>query len=374
MADPAATKGFEVKQTFFGQPIQWNLPSAWRKWSGKSFRVNKIDKKIITDFWGEFDRLPLSGLLKQVNHVSTQLGLNDYGEMLLIYNLAQSLNLDKVTAMMTLWGIFLKAKKDVRFGYAGKDVSVLYHSQEKLFDTSYMNLDERRYYVFAPEVKLNGRIYTYKGDFSPNPKALDVAVKRLPKLLADKKLRTVSFKWGKQQYRFKVLVQQSLVGYADKLPQQGIATYFAVKPNQDLENIFIPQLQTAVENMTKVEAANFILRLVQKGFKYETDKQQFQHEKYMLVEQTLYYPASDCEDRSVLFVWLMKEVLGVEAIGLDYPGHIATAVHLGNYSKGKQFRYRGKVWTVADPTYINANIGMVMPKYAKVRPKFIHVN
>lgn len=61
-----------------------------------------------------------------------------------------------------------------------------------------------------------------------------------------------------------------------------------------------------------------------------TRKDQFGREKYFFAEETLFYPLSDCEDRAIFFAILIRNLLGLDVIGLDYPGHIATAVHFSN--------------------------------------------
>jgi hypothetical protein len=111
------------------------------------------------------------------------------------------------------------------------------------------------------------------------------------------------------------------------------------------------------------------LRMVQKGFPYATDANQFGEENYLLPEEMFFYPQSDCEDRSILFAWLVRNVLGLEVVALNYPGHVATAVAFKGKVSGDAYRYQGKAFTVADPTYINARSGMTMLNYKGVVPK-----
>jgi hypothetical protein len=111
---------------------------------------------------------------------------------------------------------------------------------------------------------------------------------------------------------------------------------------------------------------------VQTSLKYETDDQQFGEENYLFPEETLFYPYSDCEDRAILFAWLVHSLLNLQVVGLDYPGHVATAVHFNESVKGDGFDYQGKRYVVADPTYINANAGMTMPEFKKYTPNIIH--
>jgi hypothetical protein len=148
-----------------------------------------------------------------------------------------------------------------------------------------------------------------------------------------------------------------------------VGTYFKARPVA-LEEHLVEPLQEVTAGMEQGSQVDFLLRLVQTAFDYQTDQEQFGREDYLYPEETLYYPASDCEDRSVLFAWLVREVLGLEVAALDYPGHVATAVGLQD-GEGVRVEIDGRALMVADPTYLNARAGMVMPEYRDQRPEVI---
>jgi hypothetical protein len=126
-----------------------------------------------------------------------------------------------------------------------------------------------------------------------------------------------------------------------------------------------------MNDMDEQQAVNFLLRFVQTSLKYETDEQQFGRENYLFPEETLFYPYSDCEDRAVLFAWLVESLLGLDVVGLDYPGHVAAAVKFNGHVAGDDVSHRGARYVVADPTYINAVSGMTMPDFRHFTPKVI---
>ena len=84
----------------------------------------------------------------------------------------------------------------------------------------------------------------------------------------------------------------------------------------------------------------------------------------------LYYPYCDCEDRSILYSRLVRDLLGLDVILVFYPGHLATAVCFNTPVEGDYIELSGKRFTICDPTYIGAPVGMTMPnmdnKTAKV--------
>ena len=67
-------------------------------------------------------------------------------------------------------------------------------------------------------------------------------------------------------------------------------------------------------------------------------------------------------------------MLGLDVVGLSYPGHVATAVYLKDSAEGDFVEYNGKRYTVADPTYVNATVGMTMPEFSNTTPQVIPVN
>jgi hypothetical protein len=87
----------------------------------------------------------------------------------------------------------------------------------------------------------------------------------------------------------------------------------------------------------------------------------------MFTEETLVYKASDCEDRAVLFAQLIKKLFGVRVVGVKYSDHMSTALYIP--LKGDSVRVGKRRYVMADPTYINANIGQEIPKYRDIQPE-----
>ena len=165
--------------------------------------------------------------------------------------------------------------------------------------------------------------------------------------------------------------EQSRVDFLNTYPQLDLEVYFSSEVGETAESPLLQQLADEIEGIDEQEAVNFLLRFVQTSFKYSTDEKQFGKENYLFPEETIYYPYSDCEDRSVLFAWLVRRLLNLEVVGLNYPGHVATAVQMKHHVEGDYVTYKGKRYTVTDPTYINATAGMTMPDYRNTKPGVI---
>lgn len=80
------------------------------------------------------------------------------------------------------------------------------------------------------------------------------------------------------------------------------------------------------------------------------------------VEESWHYPLSDCEDHAVNFTRLVRDVLGLDAVLIYYPGHLSSGVAITDGSqKGDYVVYNGKKYTVCDATYFYAPAGLTAP-------------
>lgn len=165
----------------------------------------------------------------------------------------------------------------------------------------------------------------------------------------------------------------SHIAYLNDVPMTVFPIYFASPISIEAQNELSAKLTEIRAEMTPYEFINMLLHFVQNAFEYKTDDDQFGYEKYFYPEEVIAYPYSDCEDRAALFSWLVTTYTNAKVIGLQYEGHVATAVCFGDdfKMKGDGFSYGGKRYYVCDPTYINASIGMTMPQFIGKTPKVI---
>ena len=73
----------------------------------------------------------------------------------------------------------------------------------------------------------------------------------------------------------------------------------------------------------------------------------------------------------MLFSYLVRKLMGLDVVLLDYPDHIATAVRFKGNVGGDYLMVNNQKYTVCDPTYIGASIGMTMPMFKNVAAKVL---
>ena len=142
-------------------------------------------------------------------------------------------------------------------------------------------------------------------------------------------------------------------------------TRWAIYANTPLSNVaketLYPQLKQAMAALTQTEKVMVLLDWVQNAFVYEYDDKVWGDDRAFFADESLYYPYCDCEDRSILFTRMVRDLIGLPCLLVYYPGHLAAAVCLDEKVNGDYIMVGNKRFVVCDPTYINAPIGATMP-------------
>ena len=122
-------------------------------------------------------------------------------------------------------------------------------------------------------------------------------------------------------------------------------------------------MRKMLEGKSGLAKAEMLLNWVQTAFEYKTDEEQFGGERSLFADESLYYPYCDCEDRSILYSILVRDLMGLDVVLLHFPGHLATAVKFMTNVEGDYLELEDGKYIVCDPTYIGAPVGLAMPEY-----------
>lgn len=206
--------------------------------------------------------------------------------------------------------------------------------------------------------------YSYKMCAKEAPDAklkIDMSMRQTPRFGGTRK--SSSHQGERYKAAASASVPVELMEFYKRLPQCDYSVYATAKVDKKFSDEVLDALRPAIKGKSEREAANILLDFVQSGFEYATDPEQFGYEKPFFVEELFYYPYCDCEDRSMLYRYLVTQLLGLDVILLDYPGHIATAVRFNGDVPGDFVVGGGGKYIVCDPTFIGAPVGMAMPQF-----------
>jgi hypothetical protein len=365
---PAVQAAKDVQLSFFQKKLILKYNQELKLQLAKPIK----DKKI-AEFWQKLGKKEFEPVQKQLLYFKNEMELNDWGYALLLHKAGELLYEDKNLATLFTWFMLTQSGYICKIGYNDATVKLLLASDQVFYGKPYLKLEEQRYYAvsFDNQSTKQANLYTYEGNHADAQKVMDLFLQTAPTFSAELKERTVKFEYKGQKHELKLSYNPQNIEYYDVYPNTNLSIYFESPMKKEVEYELLKQLEKIINGKSQAEAANILLRFVQTGFQYKTDAQQFGREKAFFPEETLYYPYCDCEDRSVLFSYLVRKLLNLEVLGLDYPGHVATAVLFHEEIAGDAVSYDGKRYVICDPTYINADLGMAMPEFKDKKPQII---
>lgn len=327
----------------------------------------EITNQVIAEYWKKINSMGLDEFLTIVQSKQKEMRLNDWGYLNYVWQLSNKINSNKRNESLLLtWYVFLRSGYRVKIGLIDKNVMLFVKSNESIFDVPYIkeNNGEKTYIInFLQSKDVYGSLYTYDDDYPGANKYLSMKINTSPIFRKDPVARKLEFSFDHKNYVCNTVVNKNLIDYYKDYPSTQYDTYFNAEVSDDIRTTLIPGLKEITKEMNELDAVNFLLRFTQTAFAYKNDKDNFGREKSLFVEETIFYPYSNCKDRAILFAYLVKNVLKLKIVGVEYPGHMATAVALGKETDGSFIMHNGIKYAICDPTYINADAGMSMPAH-----------
>ena len=363
---------------FYGRQVNLHFDPKLR------IKSSGIDEKNVSEYFKKMAKCQneTKALWGEIKGVVDQFGLNEWGYFCLLRTLSEKVfsNVnDRV--MFCFYMLRNEGGFKTRIG-RGKDsgnltLLIALDNSKQVYSYTFFRFDDDnkgnkvKYYCVYGGGKANEAVYSYSFseqdaakrqmtlDFTKNLNMGECNVNRELKLTKDK---TITLPYNK-----------SHIAYLDDVPMTVFPIYFTTALPIESQKVLLNTFDQMKKDYTPTQFISMLLHFVQTGFEYKTDEEQFGYEKYFYPEEVIGYPYCDCEDRSALFAWLVERYTNAKVIGLQYEGHMATAVYFGDNAdvKGDGFMYGGKKYFVCDPTYINASIGMCMPQYKGKTPKVI---
>lgn len=347
---------------FYGRQVQINYDPALA-----TLTFPQLTQANIGAFWENASATNYTPVVDQLWMTKTEINANDYGYFVLVKKFAESVypanaNLSRLLT----WFIMVRSGYGVRIAYQDAELALLLPALQQVYQTTFLTLNGMNYYIF-PKLQ-SGSYFTYDKDYASAGRIVDFNVMSPFNLRGAVATRVLKFNYEGKNYEIPVQYDTDMMEFYKEYPLVDLSVYFNAAVSVKAKESLAEAIKPIVSGMTEAGAVNFILRLVQTSFDYKTDPEQFGREKFFFAEELFFYPYSDCEDRSVLFSYLVRETLGLKVVGLEYSDHVAAAVSFTNAVTGDYLLYRNQKFTVTDPTYINAPAGMTMPQYLKENP------
>ena len=330
------------------------------RWEDKPFPTSLagVSVRDVSDFWIRLSGCGFDGILNTCRNAIQQKAFNDWAVYQFVLQYVQK-KYDRQYNEQVVAVVFLlnQLGMEAKVGFSESHLFILLAVEQQLYAVPFSDINGHRYYIFELDPNHQDKggevsFQTYAIPFPGQTHDLDMNV-RQPLKMAESSEHDVD----------SICISLCMIELFKTYPQVDMTVYANALPSEVFRNSLDRLLRPYIKNMSAYEAVSFLLYYLQYGFDYATDNEQFGYEKPFFCEENYYYPKNDCEDRAVLFSFLVRYLTTLNGVLIEYTGHVAAAVCFPDNVQGKSVFFNEKKYVICDPTYIGASIGMEMPKF-----------
>lgn len=332
---------------------------------GQQFRLTSCDGDAVAEAWQRLSEEDYNNTIRDCLSIRMALHLSDWAYLNVLCRMSEVVLGKTNEAVLLAAFVYCQSGYQMRLGMVDDKLRLLYASKHHIYGKTYFEIDGMEYYVFEGDEDM---MEVCDVAF-PQEKALSLYITEAQEFAEDKSdVRTLEAA-RYPDMNFKVSVNRNLVEFYNSYPSSFVdgnfmtrwAIYANTPMNKGVKEMLYPALRERIKGLSKKEAVEKILNWVQTAFVYEYDTKVWGEDRAFFAEETLFYPYCDCEDRSILFSRIMRDLLGLKVILVYYPGHLASAVCMDTEVKGDYIELDGERFTICDATYIGAPMGRTMP-------------
>ncbi len=328
------------------------------------FRLADCSNQTLADTWLYLTDGKIDNLLYDCLQLRDTLQLSDYAYINLLQTMAEACMGKGNEAVFLAANAFCQSGYSMRLGRKDDKLFLLYASKYDIYNHAFYSIDGKKYYPLGSEEKqMEICDVAYPGE---QPLSLLIAKEQRLTYEASEARQLTSRRYP--EVSAQVSVNKNLIdfynGYPSSMFGWNFLTRWAIYANtamaEQVRETLYPALRKQIEGLGEREAANKLLNWVQTAFKYEYDEKVWGQDRAFFAEESLFYPYCDCEDRSILFSRLVRDLLGLKVVLVYYPNHLATAVEFTEEVEGDYIKHQGSNYVICDPTYIGAPVGRTM--------------
>lgn len=348
-----------VDFTFFGTPARVRFDRT------NLFTLRGVDENSVADALKILSGKAYDNLMIDCLALRDELKLSDWAYIQMLKAVAETIvgrTSNEATLLLTY--LYVQSGYKARMATDGLKLYLLYASKYEIYNQSSFTIDGDSYYGL---IELPARLFICQVAF-PKERELSLGIFTDQRFSDDaSKVRTLR-SLRHPEVQCTAHVNGNLLDFYNSYPTSmyggNFMTRWAMYANtpmsEDAKMAIYPELRKHIEGKTPLEAVTVLLDFVQWAFVYEYDEKVWGHDRAFFAEETLAYPYADCEDRSILFSRLVRDLVGLKVVLVYYPGHLATAVHFTTPVTGDYLMLQGQRYVICDPTYFGAAVGQTM--------------
>lgn len=321
--------------------------------------------KSISNGWKQLCSPEMNNAIRDCHEARIRYNLCDWAYLEFLDRLANKYCSNRNGATLLMAFLYCQSGYQMRLAIDGNNLVMLYGSKHRIYNKGYFSVDGLNFYPYGnPSNSISICNAAFEGEkpmslLISSEQLLGDLISPIREIKSERYIDVIA----------KTIVPENLIQFYNQYPMSELdenpMTRWAMYANtplaQKAKDSLYPALKISIAGITAEDAANKLLNWVQTGFVYEYDDKVWGHDRAFFAEESLYYPYCDCEDRSILFSRLVRDLLGLDVALIYYPGHLATAVCFTDDVQGDAMIIGGRKFIVCDPTYIGAPVGAQMP-------------
>lgn len=331
------------------------------------YRLPDISERSVADMWSwlSSDNIMDEVVERLIIHREIY-KLNDYLFMRVVKNLMHgAVKSDNEAVVMAMF-VLAQCGYDVKCANKNGMLVLLVPFRETLYEMTYLTYGGNKKYYVIDNPAGEGSFYSFDRSFSSSSVNMSVTFKEMVDLYDTTNYSSYTRDFCSERFPqmcVPACIDNSVINALQQYPIVDWSVYANTPMGKRLEHSVMPRLESLIAGAGEIDAANMLINFVQTAFEYKTDEEQFGYERPLFVDETFAYPYSDCEDRAILYSYLVRKLLHLDVVLLHYPNHLATAVKFRQPVNGDYVMVDGQKYIVCDPTYIGADIGEAMPQF-----------
>ncbi|MFY8022391.1 MAG: hypothetical protein ACOVP1_14390 [Bacteroidia bacterium] len=314
--------------------------------------TNQVDKELIQSDLNRFQMAFTNDLLDDLNQYSEEFLMDDMAFLMMSKKLAHSVYENENQANVFLYHILKLKNYDVILGYSNCQTTVYGQLGFKVFNAIEVNLAFKTYTDLTFSQKKNPLTEEIFEKPASLGRAILINENRPPQFNAKSKKYKLYFEFEQFPYYFTGKLNESLVAYYNDLPDIMFSDiYLNYQVSESVKSSLLKELSDVVSDLNEEKKLAFLLKFSQDAIPYKDDMTAQGKEKFSFPEESLANPYGDCEDKSILFAYLAKELLNKTSLALVYfqQHHLNVAIE----TKGKEnynFSFKDKKYLVCEPS------------------------
>ncbi|MDE7096181.1 MAG: hypothetical protein K2O47_01660 [Muribaculaceae bacterium] len=352
----------DITKTFYGTPVKV------RGAKFSDFRLANLDNVSLSEGWKNLCDTENDNFILDCLQLRDELKLPDWGFFKLVDNL-----LTEYAPANSDIHTFLMSYVLTQSGYATKlckasdnHLRLLFGFNGIIFRRNYLKIDGKNFYAYTdlPEGQISIAPVGFKDE-----KNFSMDIREAPNLkYAPGNNRTLTIH-GFPDTKISCTPNKNLIEFYADYPNAALNnvefTRWTIQGNtpisKELESRIYPVIMDKVKGMNQSQAVNFILKVAQ-SFDYGYDERIWGYDRTFWAEESWHYPLSDCEDHAINLTRMVRDILGLDAVLIYYPGHLSAGIAITDGSQtGDYVMHDGKKYTICDGTYFYANAGQTAP-------------